>query len=309
MTSSKEIIEKLYKNRRPKDFYRLVRENVIKRTKFLGKYLLKSNKPNFLIIGAQKSGTTSLHYYLSQHPLLVGTRPKEIHYFDRWINFGYDINWYERHFNHMFPKNKLFFETTPNYIYHESIAKQLALHYPNLKLILVLRNPIERAFSAWNMYHSFFISDKERFSRKSRIPHSPNPVHLYYYKNRNVFPSFKEAIELELDVIIKNGFEEPAILRRGLYAKQIKKYYKHFSREQILIIGFKDLVNDTETTLNKIYTFLDVPKYPMAKLNIEPRHARKHIASLSAEDQKFVENYFTEPNKELFQLIGEEIKW
>lgn len=95
-------------------------------TKSIGKYIFSGNDPDFKIIGVQKSGTTSLHYYLNQHPNLVGTFPKSIHYFEKKVNFGYNIDFYKNQFNHFCPKNKLFFESTTKYIYNESVAIQLS---------------------------------------------------------------------------------------------------------------------------------------------------------------------------------------
>ena len=87
-------------------------------------------KPAFIIIGPQKSGTSSLHYYLNQHPDLAGSSPKEIHYFDKWINHGYHLDWYENHFKTLSFRKKLFFESSSNYIYHESVAKYISECYP-----------------------------------------------------------------------------------------------------------------------------------------------------------------------------------
>lgn len=304
-----EIIEKIYRNRNPRDFYRLVRENAIKRTKFLGKYLLKPNKPNFIIIGAQKSGTTSLHYYLNQHPLLVGTRPKELHYFNRWINYGYDINWYERHFNHINPHNKLFFEATPDYISDKPAPKSISKFYPHVKLILVLRNPVYRALSAYNMYSDFFENDFGKMRKIQKYPGVKNHIFDLYFKNRESFPTLMEAFKLEINLAQEKQNERNYILNKGIYVKQLQNYYKHFDTNQILVIGFKDLTKNIDHTLKTIYSFLQVPDYPVSKINIEPRHQRKHKIKLKEDEISFLEDYYAKFNEELFNLLGKELNW
>ena len=300
----------LYKNRAPKDFKRLVKENLIKRTKKYHKYFLKSNKPDFLIIGAQKSGTSSLHYYLNQHPRLVGTRPKEIHYFDQWINFGYSLEWYENHFNSINPKNKLFFETTPNYMFYDSSCKLIAETYPNIKLIIILRDPVPRAFSAWNMYHDKFQQNKNSYKNKNgRFPGESNFSHKHLFENRTSFPGFRECILLEQDLKKEGKNVDPFFLRMGEYANQIKSLYRYFNSDQLLILGFKDLVNNTEQTLEKVYSFLQVESFEYKKLNIEPRHSRPYKLKLKDEDRKFLEEYYAGANSELFELLGSKLNW
>jgi hypothetical protein len=118
--------------------------------------LLPGHDPNFMIIGTQKSATTTLFYYLNSHPKLEGSWPKELHFFSKYMYHGKDIEWYRKHFTSL-KKNPLFFEASPNYVYYESVAQELKRNFPAIKLILILRNPINRAFSAWNMYQEHFV--------------------------------------------------------------------------------------------------------------------------------------------------------
>jgi hypothetical protein len=212
--------------------------------KRLSQKILPGHDPSFLIIGAQKAGTTSLHHHLDQHPKLAGSFPKEINYFSRHIHHGKDLNWYRKCFTSLTKPNALFFESTPNYLHSESVAKDIATHYPNIKLIIILRDPVIRAYSGWNMYRSFSPKEVERKKAiKLKSAQSENKVYKYFFENRTEFPSFREIVELELDFIAKGSTNGPYILRKGLYADQIKAYYKHFDKSQILILGFKDLIH------------------------------------------------------------------
>lgn len=273
------------------------------------KIFTHSKSPDFIIIGAQKSGTSSLHNYLNQHPNLIGSRPKEIHYFDKWINYGFSIKWYEDHFCYLVHKNKLFFESSPNYIYHESAAKHISKFYPRIKLVLVLRNPLDRAFSAWNMYRSLFKNGKNFNQLGGKYPNQLNPIHEYLFKDRNEFPCFEEALSIELDLIKKGLSHEPSFLRRGIYVDQINTYYKYFNQDQILILGFKDLIENLDSTLCSIYEKLGVSKIPTGQLNISPRNEGIYGSKLNYKQREWLKEYYMDYNHNLFLLLRKKINW
>ncbi len=279
-----------------------------KKARKVKKALLPNNAPNFIIIGAQKAGTSSLHNYLSQHPDLFASDPKEIHYFDKWINFGYSLGWYENHFSSFFRNKKLFFESSPNYIYCESVAQHISKLYPNIKMILILRNPATRAFSAWNMFRELLLEDN--FSqREGRYPGEINPIYRHLFKDRQRWPTFKEAISIELNLMEKNISTEPSFLRRGMYAEQISKYLKYFKRDQILIIGFKDFTDNLDSTLNKVYDFLNIKRHSISLINTSPRNKREYKAILSDEERLWLENFYNPYNVQLFKLLKRKINW
>lgn len=271
---------------------------------------MHGNLPNFIIVGAQKSGTTSLHYYLSQHPNLTASSPKEIHYFDRYVNFGYTLEWYKSHFfNKKGLSPQLYFEATPNYIYHGKIGKQLAELRPDIKLILLLREPVDRAYSAWNMYRDLFEKNQLNLIKKEIYPGRENSVYKYLYKNRESFPSFLEAVEIEQELIESNRDIEPSIIRRGFYAKQIQNYLKYLDRDQLLILGFKELVKHPVLAVNKVLSYLEVNSINVSQLNAKPKHRRSYIHKISKEERVYVEGFYREPNEALFDLLGYKPQW
>lgn len=272
------------------------------------KKVLPRNSPDFIIIGAQKSGTSSVHYYLSQHPGLQASKPKEIHYFDKWINHGYSRKWYEYYFK-SFGNNKLYFEASPNYIYHHSAAQSLSMMYPGIKMILILREPVERAFSAWNMYKHMFDKGYDMNRLKGKYPGEPNPVHQHLMKDRTRFPTFSETLDIELELMEKGESIEPSILRRGLYIDQLKNYYQYFEKEQILVLGFRDLLMNTKSFLDKIFEFLGVESMPYKKIKLKALNQRDYTCQLKPQEQSFLEEFYRQPNKELFQHLQKEINW
>jgi hypothetical protein len=105
--------------------------------------------PNYLIIGAQKAGTSSLFNYLSMHPQVKNSYKKEVHYFDK--NYDKPINWYKQYFPFKFGVNDktMIGEATPNYLYHPFVAGRIKKTIPDVKMIVLLRNPVERVISQY----------------------------------------------------------------------------------------------------------------------------------------------------------------
>ncbi len=266
------------------------------------------HRPDFMIIGTQKAGTSSLHYYLNQHPQLSGSHPKELNYFNRDIHFNKSLSSYEDHFRG-WNQNK-YFESTPSYFYIPGVCEAIQHAYPNIKVIVVLRDPIKRAYSAWNMYKDFFDTGQviDHHFRKSKQRREGNLFYTKFYEGRDQFPSFRECIEIELDLIKSHEGFEPALLRRGLYFEQLDRYWKNFGKNNVLVLGFNDLVKDTENTLKKVTDFLEVEDLGWSFLNTEPRNARNYNEPMSESDKQLLEDFYHQPNKELFEAIGP-INW
>ena len=265
-----------------------------------------AHRPDFIIIGTQKAGTSSLHFYLDQHPQMSGSHPKELHYFNRDIYFGKNIKEYEGHFRGW--GKKKYFESTPTYFYTPGTCESIQRAYPDLKLIVVLRDPVKRAYSAWNMYKHFFEKSQVEKAIKAKPRREGDLLYKKLYENRDAFPSFRECIDIELDLIESGEGFEPALLRRGLYLEQLNHYWSSFGKENILVLGFKDLIKNTESTLRKTTDFLDVEDVGWSFLNDEPRNTRSYSEPISESDRQFLENFYLQPNQELFDAIGH-VNW
>ncbi|HEY9295730.1 MAG TPA: sulfotransferase domain-containing protein, partial [Phormidium sp.] len=105
-------------------------------------------QPDFIIIGAQKCGTTSLYEYLIQHPQILAASKKEVHFFD--LNFAKGVDWYRQQFKPVSQKS-ITGEASPYYIFHPLVPQRIYQLFPQVKLIVLLRNPVERAISHY--YH------------------------------------------------------------------------------------------------------------------------------------------------------------
>ncbi|MDP3300683.1 MAG: sulfotransferase [Sulfuricurvum sp.] len=274
--------------------------------KKLYKLLMPKNLPNFIVVGAQKSGTTSIHYYLGQHPKLIGSSLKELNYFNRDLYFGKNLDNYKKAFKGN--RNKFYFESSPSYLYQPNVAKEIHKVLPDIKLIVLLRDPVKRAYSAWNHYRQYFNSIP-LFQEIENMPRiEGNLLFDKFFKDRTEFPTFRECINIELALIEQNIGFEPSLLRRGLYLQQLETYWQYFNKEQIMIIGFKDLLLDIPSTLKKVTDFVGVQYINWENLNLEPKNTREYSEPMNEEDRLFLEDFFRIPNQELFDTIGK-LNW
>jgi len=194
-------------------------------------------KVSFIIAGTQKGGTTALAKFLSEHPRICIPEKKELKYFDRDEYFfgSYpDYDKYHRHFK--YAKNKTIWgEATPIYMYWHRAARRIKKYNPNIKLILILRNPIERAYSHYMM-------EKKR--------------------NFESWP-FSRAIRLEKLRCISKFPRQHRVFSyvdRGFYSKQINKLFKYFSPSQILFLKTEDLKYEHRATIDRVCEFLCIDK-------------------------------------------------
>jgi hypothetical protein len=200
--------------------------------------------PNFLIIGAAKSGTTALHRYLKQHPEIFMSAQKELRFFpfeDRMPSFrgpGDDkdmenvvrsIEDYRSHFAEGASYHARG-ESSPIYLYYPRAAGRIRHHIPDAKLIVILRDPAGRAYSQYLM--------KVRDGRE--------PL------------SFGDALAAEERRISDGWSHHWHYRRRGFYAAQLRCYFEHFKREQFRIYLYEDYVEDLVGLMQDIFRFLNV---------------------------------------------------
>ena len=238
--------------------------------------------PDFVIVGAQKSGTSSLFYYLWQHPQLKLSIEKEIHYYNYHALNGRGLRWYRSHFPlRMTSRDKLTGEASPYYLFSEDAAERLHRDNPAVKLLVLLRDPVERAYSAYHMNrnHTFRI-------------HGADPD----------YPTFEQAInndDLSQEV-------SELYLYRGLYARHINAWLRHFPREQFHFINSRELFSDPKQCLGDIYAFLGIETiYPE---NLEPREVGSY-PDMEPRIQARLESYFDTADRELVALLGERFDW
>lgn len=250
--------------------------------------------PDFIIIGTARSGTTSLYNNICQHPCVLPAAYDELGFFDS--NFHLGLNWYRSLFPTNFSKwnlkrKKKFAitgEDTPFYIWNPNVAKRILKILPHVKLIVLFRNPIDRAYSN---YHLGLRSGSESLS-------------------------FEDAIQAELENLKKfsngaeNNLEKFTIPRsyiaKGLYAEQLKIWLKLFKQEQLFITSTENFESNSQETLNQIFDFLQIPKYEITN---PEKYKVASYPKMKNDTRLFLINYYKKPNDELFELIGAKFDW
>lgn len=177
-------------------------------------------KPTFIGLGAQKCASTWVHHVLNDHPEAMVSTPKELDYFSYYYGRGY--YWYEQHFEAATRGEKAIGENSPSYLPHPLAPERAALYAPDLKIIVALRDPIERAYS--NHLHM---------------------VMLGYLKGPDL--SFEYGLE-----------HNPMYVEQSRYAKHLRNWMNHFSREAFHIVLQEDVRNDGVGEALRLYRHLDI---------------------------------------------------
>lgn len=175
--------------------------------------------PDFLGIGVMRAGTSWIDRCLKEHPRICIPPRKELHFFDRPHEYDRGIDHYLRYFAECPPEN-IKGEYTPAYVYYPEAAERIRRHFPEVKLICCVRNPMDRAYS----HYAYALRRKARLS---------------------CFKSFREALEKDGD-----------LLSTGFYSRQLQKYYGLFPRERIRVAVYEDIARNPVAFIQGLYAFL-----------------------------------------------------
>jgi hypothetical protein len=270
-----------------------------------------------------KDASYSLYYYLAEHPNLIPSSEKEIEFFTpelyndwpehprhrvlcaqdpTWF-FGMPhtqtyckkMAWYHGHFPlpHELGDQRMTYEATPEYLYYPEAAERIFKYDPSIKLIVLLRNPVERAFSAWNMYCRFGEGDYR-------------PL---IYAPRRETRGFDESVRTELKDIQSDRFIlEPGYLRRGLYHEQLCRFFKFFSRDQVLVLESRALREETSHVLEQVIRFLQLPEYTYQR-HWPPFHVGQYETQVVPETLRLLRDFYRPRNLELFELLNQDFGW
>jgi len=247
--------------------------------------------PDFLVIGVMKGGTTSFFNYLARHPQVQPPFRKEIKFFD--IHYLQGLGWYRAHFPTRFKMKPgmVTGEATPYYIFHPTAPQRIVKVLPDVRLITLLRNPVDRAYSHYN--------------HMVRVGREPLP--------------FEEAIEHEAERLA--GEEEKIIadprystfshlhysyLARGRYIEQLQKWFAIFPREQMLILSSEELYALPATAYRRTAEFLglsawepnDFKVYKQGVYEKMPASIRKHLI-----------DYYQPYNQRLYDFLNKNFDW
>ena len=252
--------------------------------------------PGALVIGGQKCGSTSLYNYLRQHPQIAGVVKRvepqrrrwvkrEIHYFNLDDRYRHGERWYRAHFERR-REGVINFETTPGYLTSPEAPSRAHALIPEAKLIVSLRDPVARAYSA---YHHM----RRQNLRRSNAPQE----------------TFREYLDRKLNPS-EVGRDRPTdwnILGMGMYADGLERWFALYPREQFHIVNFRDLVQSTNETVAGAVNFLGLPPAPIdTGSNANPGSYRERMDS---DLEERLREYFEPHNRRLEALLGYSMGW
>jgi Sulfotransferase domain len=243
--------------------------------------------PDFLILGAQKAGTTALYAYLRWHPDITGPSFKEVSFFDR--HYAKGERWYRAHLP--VRRSAIVGEASPSYLFHPLAPQRVAQMLPQARLIALLRNPVERAFSHYQ--HEVALG-REQLSFEEAIDREPERMH-------------GEVERMLRDpTYFSHAWWNYTYVSRGRYAEQLERWFAAFPREQVLVLLTDELADDTAGTYRRVLEFLGADAH---ELDSYPRIFDRDYAEMSGATRSGLEQKFAEPNRQLAALLGRELPW
>lgn len=255
---------------------------IIKKNNYKTYYFKKYRILDFIIAGTKKGGTTAGAINISKHPD-ISIVNEEINYYSKLENFEKGKKWYMNHFNY---KKKRVGDKAPDVMYQDKCLELLQYINPHVKIIIFLRNPIERAYSDWKM-------TKERFYNKNSFEYCI----MDEYKNRMNEPK-------TYNVSFYSSF-----LRRGFYYQQIQNILKYFSKDNLLILISENIRKNMDKEYQKIFNFLELSehhdKFEEEFISINP----DDILNKNDKIYSFLKNIYKKDIEDLEKFLGYKINW
>lgn len=208
--------------------------------------------PDFIIIGGQRCGTTSLFNYLAQHPNVFPSYRKEVHYFD--ANYDKGLQWYRAHFPSHLARQvsrwrgriHLTGEASPLYLFDPRVPERVRRDLPGVKLIALLRDPVSRAHSHYHKARKFgheTLDFEEALDREA-----------------DRLSAERERMAADPDYVGPSHIHH-SYTTRGIYLGQIKRWHELFGRDQLLVLRSEDLFTRPGETFDQALRFLGLPPW------------------------------------------------
>lgn len=247
--------------------------------------------PDFLIIGSQKCGTTYLYDRLLEHSSIAPALTKEVHFFDN--NHHKGLDWYRGYFpsRTALRTATVTGEASPYYLYHPHVPRRVFQAVPDARLIVLLRNPVNRAYSHY--YHEVRMG-YESLSFEDALAAEPQRI------------GGEEQRMLADEDYYSFNHQHYAYLPKGIYVDQLKRWFEFFPREQILILKSEEFYQQTPTVLQQVTEFLGLPAW-------EPQASQKHKSSpypkLAPALREWLAAYYEPHNQRLYEYLGIDFGW
>ena len=254
--------------------------------------------PDFIIIGAQKAGTSSLYAYLTKHPLIQAASTKEIHFFDTGFSKG--KSWYRKHFPSIIDKLKaklkgksmITGEASPYYLFHPLAPTRIFKTLPKVKLIVILRNPVDRAYSHYQHEVKLSFETSETFEE--------------------AISQEEKRLNGEVERIIKNhnynsfNHQHHSYLSRGIYVDQLKVWFNLFGKSKVLVICSDFFYQNPSQVLKQVSDFLNLP---YVEIDCYQKYNASSYSALKPDTRQSLINFFKPHNQRLYEYLGEKFDW
>ncbi|KAF0821171.1 putative deacetylase sulfotransferase [Cytobacillus firmus] len=224
---------------------------------------------------------------------MISAKHKEIHFFD--YNYNKGSNWYINQFP-LLPSNKdiITGEATPYYLFHPLVPERTFNLLPNVKIIVLLRNPIDRAYSHYQMEYKRGIENLS-FENAVKVE--------------------KKRLSNEIEKMLQNKFYKSknhqffSYLSRGIYVDQLKTWMSIFSKEQFLIIKSEDFYLNPSAILKNVITFLELPSREFNEYKEFKIHNEGHYSEMDSIIREKLIAFFQPHNQRLFEFLKRDFGW
>ena len=263
------------------------------RGKFLSRLATAPGRslPDYVMIGGMKCGTTSLFQYLQQHPGVSKVYVEEVHYFD--LNYHRGLNWYRAHFPMMDKGDgrRISGDDSPYYIYHPLVPDRIKQDLPDVRLIALLRDPVDRAYSH---YHHERRRGREDLSFEEALD-----------KEGERLAGEEEQMRKDPGYVSMHH-QRHSYVSRGRYAEQLRTWFDVFPKDRFLILQSEAMFHRPQAVLDRVLAFLDLP--PMRLPDYDVFNPGSY-PEMRPETHQMLSEHFAPHNEELFELIGERFDW
>lgn len=256
--------------------------------------LLRTHKlPGFLIIGAQKAGTTSLASYLAAHRNVISPVFKEVHYFD--LNYSKGVEWYRSNFpigarrrldTHFDSRYLRAFDATPYYLMHPQVPLRVSQLIPSVRIIVLLRDPVDRAYSH---YHHEVRLGTESLPFEDAIHAEPTRIagEVKRFETEPAYAGF--------------NYQHFTYLERGIYSNQILRWLQYFNPQQFLVLSSEQFFKNPDGEYQKVLQFLGLRAYEL------PSYPAEHVGKyppISLQVRGRLREYYAPHNRTLRDMLN-----
>jgi hypothetical protein len=246
----------------------------------------KIKRLDFIIAGTQKGGTSALHYHLDQHPNITMAHSEEAHmidhprrhFFDDEERFAGAVDYAILHEGVRLKRQSLVVGScTPIYTYWKPAMERIRNYHPGIKLIVLLRNPVDRAFSHWNMYRE---RKQESLGFLEAVAEEKNRI--------------REALPFQP--------RRTSYLDRGFYFGQIERVFHFFPREQVRVIKFEEFREKTPEVVNDVFSFVGVKS--LNKVKNREQNRIPYERKITSEERRYLYELYRDDIARLEKLLN-----